>query len=544
MERSSRIGRYLIATKDIPAGTVVLRDTAFPVPNYNTDLPQVLCAACCKVLSATRFTQCSLCGWPVCGDACGGGPGHRRECAAFQRAGFKLAKCELQGNHKLIWRALGALKTHFGTLEHSWLRDLQSDYVHDASDKELGAELDAKRSGWRTAARWLRGALGLLWLEEEDLVRAAARNDINAIGGVYGVVTQPTDPAALADTGAIFAGLSLLEHNCTPSCSASSNGVVDTFSTDDFPNPAESVIKSFEGQKGRADNFVTTTRLVRKGEHLSIDYLDDPLISTSVRRKRLRNWGFRCDCERCTDRSEFGLYLESACCASCSAKGSRHFLIFNEVKKIFICEGCGHEEVEDPAWIEQLAFSALLDKPDTGVVELQRFVERSVWPRGPLHATHSLVIEAKSTMVQFARPDHLLGAGGTPDQKILELLSTACRDLLSALDMSGQGLCARRCNLLNPLIFAMKIHLLADLKPLVMDGKYFGAMTAYAPRVRELEKLTKELRQMLPPGPGPEKILFEKVHMAELDFLLSVTGCKLPSPDALSNMRSFLELHA
>ncbi|KAE8741509.1 hypothetical protein FOCC_FOCC012970 [Frankliniella occidentalis] len=76
----------------------------------------------------------------------------------------------------------------------------------------------------------------------------------------------------------------------------------------------------------------------------------------------------------------------------------------------------------------------------------------------------------------------------------------------------------------------MKIHLLADLKPL--------------PRVRELEKLTKELRQMLPPGPGPEKILFEKVHMAELDFLLSVTGCKLPSPDALSNMRSFLELHA
>ncbi|KAE8741507.1 hypothetical protein FOCC_FOCC012968, partial [Frankliniella occidentalis] len=392
--KSSRIGRYLIATKDIPAGTVVLRDTAFPVPNYNTDLPQVLCAACCKVLSATGFTQCSLCGWPVCGDACGGGPGHRREC-------------ELQGNHKLIWRALGALKTYFGTLEHSWLRDLQSDYVHDATDKE--------RSGWRTAARWLRGALGLLWLEEEDLVRAAARNDINAIGGVYGVVTQPTDPAALADTGAIFAGLSLLEHNCTPSCSASSNGVVDTFSTDDFPNPAESVIKSFEGQKGRADNFVTTTRLVRKGEHLSIDYLDDPLISTSVRRKRLRNWGFRCDCERCTDPSEFGLYLESACCASCSAKGSRHFLIFNEVKKIFICEGCGHEEVEDPAWIEQLAFSALLDKPDTGVVELHRFVERSVWPRGLLHATHSLVIEAKSTMVQFARPDHLLGAGGIPE---------------------------------------------------------------------------------------------------------------------------------
>jgi hypothetical protein len=57
---NSTLGRYLVAIRDIPAGTVLLRDSPiFMSPNAG----EGTCLGCC--LKVKKPVQCSKCEWPV-----------------------------------------------------------------------------------------------------------------------------------------------------------------------------------------------------------------------------------------------------------------------------------------------------------------------------------------------------------------------------------------------------------------------------------------------------------------------------------------------
>lgn len=533
------LGRYLAAAKDIPAGTVILRDSPLLlVPRIETPLGEVYCAACCSGLGR-RWAGCARCGWPVCGAACSEATSHLSECQAFQRAEFKLKRGDVERCGSKLWMALGALKTLNASETEPRIRDLQGDFVDPdpavgvvegsplADLREAVAEM---RSQWRGTARWLRDEAGLRWLPEDDLYHAAGRNYINALS----VVTDPAMEHMRAllgksdgqgGAGALYCGISLLQHDCSPSATH----VVDS--------------PMLESQASGA-RVVMAARDVRRGEHLSIDYLDCPLQDTAARRRRLLGWGFICQCDLCSDPTERGQYTGSVCCKACTGLKNPRFVV-NEGAVTerwgagWRCEECGlrvSEGRDQPGWQEEQELSALLDAGGTRAAEVERFLEDNLWPRGRLHPTHRLVLDAKNHLVTIMTPE-LAMATGLPPKARMQRVVRLCRDLLSALDASGRGLCTRRANLLMPLIVASKLALRSDMlpymapaaeatRPSLGTAAALGQLRSFAPQVREIEKWVKQLEPMNLPA---EKAVLDETHRPELDMLLLLTGCRDPT---------------
>ena len=64
--KSDRVGRFMVARRDIKPGEVVFTDTPAVIGPDNSALP--MCLVCYKKLRGDY--KCSRCAWPLCGDAC------------------------------------------------------------------------------------------------------------------------------------------------------------------------------------------------------------------------------------------------------------------------------------------------------------------------------------------------------------------------------------------------------------------------------------------------------------------------------------------
>ena len=84
--KSDRVGRYMVARRDIKPGEVVFTDQPAVVGPDNAALP--MCLVCYKKLSGAY--RCSRCHWPLCGDTCRDSKEHARECILFQERESKV----------------------------------------------------------------------------------------------------------------------------------------------------------------------------------------------------------------------------------------------------------------------------------------------------------------------------------------------------------------------------------------------------------------------------------------------------------------------
>ena len=85
-------GHFMVATRDIKQMELILREAPVVVGPYTrSPAPQLHCVECFKQLDAATCATCPLCGYPVCGDTCRGGPAHAAECAVFVRAGWRFS---------------------------------------------------------------------------------------------------------------------------------------------------------------------------------------------------------------------------------------------------------------------------------------------------------------------------------------------------------------------------------------------------------------------------------------------------------------------
>lgn len=118
------------------------------------------------------------------------------------------------------------------------------------------------------------------WTEEEII-------KVNGISQINGHELPLTSPSCVA----IYQKASLFEHSCKPNLSKS------------FSEKNEIVFWTPSG--------------VKAGEHLTISYTD-VLWGTANRRHHLQQTKqFDCDCERCSDVSEFGSYFSAMKCLKC-----------------------------------------------------------------------------------------------------------------------------------------------------------------------------------------------------------------------------------
>ena len=82
MKKNDKLGRYMVATRDLKAGEILFQE--FPVsagPKMNCSS---MCLGCHKILSLNNVKalnyKCSKCFWPLCGPYCENLMPHMEEC--------------------------------------------------------------------------------------------------------------------------------------------------------------------------------------------------------------------------------------------------------------------------------------------------------------------------------------------------------------------------------------------------------------------------------------------------------------------------------
>ena len=88
VEYRDKMGRILVATRNIKKGEVICEEKPAIVGPYSRSTPQ--CLQCFRILQPDHQYTCSGCGYPMCGDQCSKGSYHKEECMVFMKAGLKV----------------------------------------------------------------------------------------------------------------------------------------------------------------------------------------------------------------------------------------------------------------------------------------------------------------------------------------------------------------------------------------------------------------------------------------------------------------------
>ncbi|XP_034242218.1 SET domain-containing protein SmydA-8-like [Thrips palmi] len=381
-------GGVLVAVKDIPANTCILRElpsVVFPCqPHFLTKQDVVLCVACCVDVSGS-YAQCGRCGLPVCNDTCSQSSSHQAECQAFQEAEFVVPKADIEDEDVPVGTAVWILRAALASLDNPLLDYLLQDLgFGDKPPRRLPAVWETVNLKVNTrAVRYLCDAVGIKRLSERDLHRAA-HMVISYASASHGPLVNKEGQKP-AHVGVLFVGLSLRKHSC-------------------FPNSADRVMKP------RTDEYmVVTTRDVAAGQCITINRQGGTWFDhTRERRKNVMlRWGFVCDCERCSDPTELGMYVDSPCCAACAERGKQCFLVpvGDEIRNDWSCEGCKKSlPLPEVKGLTKPAEDRLEELLDSSTEELLKFIAEHSYPRGPLHPTHALVLRARKA---FLSDNHL-----------------------------------------------------------------------------------------------------------------------------------------
>lgn len=80
------MGRYIIATRDLKPGELILAEAPLVVAPMAVTPP--VCLVCYKSIDGRH--KCPLCGWPMCSDTCSGSVTHQAECAMTRQRGSPI----------------------------------------------------------------------------------------------------------------------------------------------------------------------------------------------------------------------------------------------------------------------------------------------------------------------------------------------------------------------------------------------------------------------------------------------------------------------
>lgn len=99
VKRNDKLGRYMVAARDLKAGEVLFRE--FAAVHGPKLLSHPICLGCHKSLtlksSKATFYRCSRCAWPLCSKSCEQLDPHLEECKLMATKNYKCpikANCE------------------------------------------------------------------------------------------------------------------------------------------------------------------------------------------------------------------------------------------------------------------------------------------------------------------------------------------------------------------------------------------------------------------------------------------------------------------
>ncbi|XP_034245951.1 SET domain-containing protein SmydA-8-like [Thrips palmi] len=414
------VNGVVVATKCIPAGTVIMREVptlTFPSSPWTYHALKIkwMCSACYANMTWMKSAyQCTRCGLPVCDDQCSQSTNHQVECQIMQRAKYKVSEVDLRGPQNFFFGAVVAtLRIAAAFRGNPLLQHLDREWNFEIEGYKRVPSATSMIRGNHKACSTVASLLRRTVKEfsEDDLKRAAR------ISFMYGEEMEGPSPERFIGVTKqrygrhLYLGMQLRKHSC-------------------YPNTGDRCMAP-----ETAEHVVVTTRNISAGEcitknHQGVDWLDE----TMQRRTLIfTRWGFVCDCERCSDPTEMGMYVGSPCCVVCARKGRQSYLVpVVKDHSQWRCEGCNKKMTEAQVQCLTLDVEKKMDKlhgspPD----KLLKFIASQLHPRGPLHPTHGLVLRAKDYIRAYIYENR---ADEYASESEIDTWEVVIRDLLRAMD--------------------------------------------------------------------------------------------------------------
>ncbi|XP_046405956.1 SET domain-containing protein SmydA-8-like isoform X2 [Ischnura elegans] len=305
LSQSERLGRHLVAARDLEAGELLLREVALVVGPKAAS--SCVCLGCHQELTPPAHS-CPGCGWPLCSADCRASPHHASECSLLEKAGI--------GASALLHAALSAQ-----VAAYSFVTPLRCLLVKRASTRSwdtlnsLQSHVEERLStpayvAYRqNVAKFIGDVLGLYGdgFDENAILKMCGILDTNSFEVKW--VPKKYPSARLAKVRALFPLTSMIAHDCRPNTR-------HTFEQED------------DGAVpwGRLVMSVYTSVPVRKGEVLTATYTQS-LWPTKRRRAHLKMAKcFSCECQRCCDPTELGTNFGAIRCFG-ATKGCEGLLV-------------------------------------------------------------------------------------------------------------------------------------------------------------------------------------------------------------------------
>ncbi|KAK8749838.1 hypothetical protein OTU49_015582 [Cherax quadricarinatus] len=273
---SSELGRFMVATRDIAAGELLLEDQ--PLLLGPKMITEPVCLGCYRPVNGDY--QCQSCGFPLCGPQCEDTDDHEAECKAVRDSGIPV-KVSVFGEINSMYECITPVRILA-------LRDDAPSVWNKLMTLESNSDM---RDGTEVAAITQQTVVDII----HDRLRLE-QFDTEIIEKVLGIIDTNGFEIRLPDSSilGVYATASMLEHDC----------VTNTHRTFD------------------ADlNLVVRAAIpIKRGDHLTSCYTD-PLTTTATRQEHLRSSKyFICRCKRCVDPTELKTYVSALICADCVKK--------------------------------------------------------------------------------------------------------------------------------------------------------------------------------------------------------------------------------
>nr|XP_045583672.1 SET domain-containing protein SmydA-8-like [Procambarus clarkii]XP_045583673.1 SET domain-containing protein SmydA-8-like [Procambarus clarkii] len=327
--RDPQCGRYLVATRDLKEGQLVLREKPLVLGPVAESPP--VCLGCHAPITAEDHPRCQGCSWPLCSPACATTARHQAECAALATDTKKIAPPTSMIRTPrydviLVLRCL-LLRSLDPT---SWEKIKRMD-SHSESRKESKEETHI---------------IAIKYFSEVLQVDCDAETASHVHGAI--ITNAINTYGASGDSlRGLYPTLYLMNHSCLPNVTLRSDL--------------------------NRTLFVRAAVPIKKGQPLLFSYLPptDPVWRRQADLYSI--YFFKCACERCRDPTELGTYFSNPRCSAC-AEG---FLEPSGGSGApWSCPGCGAQRPEDDVVKEAEDFVQDIDNKFTSFTDVCKHLAR------------------------------------------------------------------------------------------------------------------------------------------------------------------------
>jgi len=390
-------GRYLVATRDIKPGQLIITDKPCVVGPPAKTVP--VCLECLAPLTPSS-PPCPRCSLPLCGPLCFSGPHHLQECSLLSSSHHSISIKDFSSPHILysaiVPLRMWLLKTNNNT---EWQK---VNFLQEGDSDELG-----KSKMWNDVADYIRNVMNIKDFSTKEVLR---------LTGIKATNANSLEPTGVSGTG-LYPLYPLMNSYC-------------------YCNTMYTIDKVTKVMEVRAQ------RLIHAGEEITTRYVI-PMMGQPARSNYIwNNWGFICSCERCSDPTELGtMYGGVRCC------DEGYFLPAKLCKPgdRWQCDKC-EEYIEEEDIIARLdKLKKLID--NTNLSDAEEGEKLIKYLGLHLHHNHEYILRVKTQLLQLYTTEHKDSTRPVLDRRLQLAL-----DILQVTEVLDPGLTPRRGGLLKHVV--------------------------------------------------------------------------------------------